>query len=207
VNASNLAPGGLGNIIGGGFHDAAVPCAPPNGLAAALDGIAPTAGLLSAPGPALPLTVYLDDPLSGSWYFMEHNVMNTCPAPLNSQEMGVNPPAGFPNNPLSLGGPGGIRDRVIGRDMVVGQVAATPDSVSYITWTCPLAGLNTYLTVGTQNPWLGPWTGVFPPCGPRPNPNYPLQPMQFVITDNPAVPPVAALIPAVIAQVPFENWP
>jgi hypothetical protein len=208
VNATDLAPGGLGNIIGGGFHNAATPCVPPNGLGPALDGIAQTNQLLSAVGPGLGLTVLLDDPLGGSWYFMEHHVMNTCPAGLNSQGAGVNPAVGFPDDPLSLGGPGGIRDTVIGRDMMLAQVGLTPDSAGYITWTCPLAGVNTYLTVGTQNPWIGPWTGAFPPCaGMKPNPNYPLQPTQYVITDNPAAAGVAPLIPVVIAMVPFENWP
>lgn len=207
VNATNLAPGHLGGIIGGGLHDAGTPCAPATGLAAALNGLADTTGLLTAPGAGFPLTVFLDNPLSGTWYFMEHNVMNTCPAPTDSQEFLVNPPAGPPNNPLTMLGPGGIRDRIIGRDMTLAQVAGTPDSLGYIIWTCPLAGVNTYLTVGTQNPWAGAWTGVFPGCGVKPNAKYPLQFMQNVITDNPVAPGVNALIPVVTAMVLNENWP
>ena len=57
----------------------------------------------------------------------------------------------------------------------------------------------------TASQWA--WTGVFPGCGALPNPAYPLQPMQNVITDRPIAPGVAALIPALLALVPHENWP
>ena len=207
VNATDLGAGGIGNIIGGGLHDAAVPCAPANGLAEALNGNVMTNGLLSSAGPGVPLTVFLDAPLSGGWYFMEHNVMNTCVAPNNSQELAVNPVPGPPGDPLNQLGPGGSRERVIGQGMAVAMVGATKDSLSYTLWTCPLAGLTTYLTVGTQNPWAGAWTGVFPACPIKQNPKYPLQVMQFVITNNPAPPAVAALIPAVKALAPHTNWP
>lgn len=203
VNATNLAPpGGIGSFIVAN-HNVTEPCGT---LSAGLNGAATTTQLFGVALPGNLLNVFLDFPVAGTWYEMESKLWVGC-HPVLSQETGVNPPANDPLNLLNAGM--SLRERVHGQGGAIAQVGGTPDSIGYVSWTCnALAGVSTYVTVNGQNPFVGPWTGVFPGCvGPAANLAYPLQLPQFVVTDAVVPPGVAALIGPVNAIVtPGLKW-
>jgi len=200
VNATNVVPpGGIGSFIAAN-HNVFVPC---NSLGAGLSGILDTTQLFGAAGAGNGLMVFLDDPLSDSWYVMETKAYaGGC----GSQEMAVVPP-GPPFDPLALPGPGGIRVRVAGREDALIQEGATPDSLTYVSWTCSLAGAGTYISVSGKKPFPGPGFGAFPPCPVATNAGYSLRTKQNVVTDNPVPAGVGALIGPVVAMAgPNLNW-
>jgi hypothetical protein len=204
VNASNnVPPGGIGSFIAVN-HNVTEPC---GSLSAGLNGTADTTAFLGAPGLGNPLNVFLRELLDATWYEMETKLWAGC-KPVLSQETGVFPPASDPLNLPNL--PFSVRQRVSGQESAINAVVVTPDSASYVSWTCnaPFAPVvNTYVTVNGQNPFVGPWTGVFPPCGAKANLAYPLQLTQHVVTDVPVPPGVAALVAPVKAIVtPGLDW-
>lgn len=190
VNASNTGAGGIGSFIAT-HHNVTEPCGT---LSSGLQGKVDTTQLFGVAAPGNVLTVFLDDPLDGPWYEMENKAYVNC-APIKSQEAGVNP-ALADGNPLNLTNPGiSVRERVLGQGLATNAVGGTPDSVSYVSWTCnTLAGLGTYVTVNNINPFLGGWTGVFPSCAAAANVDYPLIQTQEVTTDSPVPASVSALI-------------
>lgn len=200
VNSTNIVPpGGIGSFLAL-HHNVIDPC---NSLGAGLSGFLDTNQLFAAPGAGNPLVVFLDDPLNDSWYVMETQAYH---AGCGSQEVGVVPP-GPPFDPLALGGPGGIRVRVQGRGQALVQEGATPDSLTYVSWTCSLAGAGTYVSVNNRKPFPGPGFGAFPPCPVVTNPAYSLRTKQMVVTANPVPPGVGALIGPVVGLTgPNLNW-
>jgi hypothetical protein len=188
VNATNTGPGGIGSFIAAN-HNVTEPCGT---LSTGLSGDSTTTQLFGVAGPGNLLNVFLDDPLDGPWYEMETKIYLKCAA-VKSQETGVIPPA---NDPLMLTNPGiSLRERVLGQGLAYDSVSATPDSVSYVSWTCnTLAGLGTYVEVNNINPFLGGWTGVFPSCSATADVDYPLITTQELITDTPIPASISALI-------------
>jgi hypothetical protein len=187
VNATNMGSGGIGSFIAA-HHSVTEPCGT---LSAGLQGNATTTQLFGVAGPGNLLTVFLDDPLDGTWYEMENKLYVKC-AGVKSQEAGVVPPA---NDPLNLSNPGvSLRERVLGQHLAFDAVDSTPDSVSYVSWTCTtLAGIGTYVSVNNIDPFLGGWTGTFPPCTATGNVDYPLIVAQELVTDTPMPASVSAL--------------
>jgi len=209
VNATNTGSGGIGSFIATN-HDVTEPCGT---LSNGLKGLTNTTqlfGLTSPPGNLL--TVFLDDPLDGPWWIVETEIYTGCSG-TKSQEAGVNPV--FANNdPLHLyNGSISLRERVLGQQGALATVTATPDSISYVSWTCNrFAGKSTYLTVNGEEPFSLPWTttlGVFPACGTATvSLPWPLFTKQLVMTDNPVPPGVAALInPVKVIVTPGDVWP
>jgi hypothetical protein len=188
VNATNMGSGGIGSFIAA-HHSVTEPCGT---LSAGLQGVATTTQLFGVAGPGNLLTVFLDDPLDGPWYEMESKVYLKC-AGVKSQEEGVVPPA---NNPLDLSNPGvSLRERVLGQHLAFDAVDKTPDSVSYVSWTCTtLAAIGTYVSVNNIDPFLGGWTGTFPPCTATGNVDYPLILAQELVTDAPMPASISALV-------------
>jgi len=188
VNATNSGSGGIGSFIAA-HHSVTEPCGT---LSAGLQGNATTTQLFGVAGPGNLLTVFLDDPLDGPWYEMESKIYVKC-AGVKSQEAGVVPPA---NDPLMLTNPGvSLRERVLGQHLAFDAVDKTPDSLSYVSWTCTtLAGIGTYVSVNNIDPFLGGWTGSFPPCTATGNVDYPLIVAQELITDTPVPASISALV-------------
>jgi hypothetical protein len=195
VNASNKGSGGIGSFIATN-HNVTEPCGT---LSSGLSGAATTTELLGVAGPGNVLNVFLDDPLDGPWDEMESKLYTKCTT-VKSQETGVVPPA---NDPLMLTNPAvSVRERVLGQGRAVNSVTSTPDSVSYVSWTCnTLAGVSTYITVNNINPFTGGWTGVFPTCTATANLSYPLLVKEELTTDSPTPSSITALVGPVNAIV------
>ncbi|MBV9301457.1 MAG: hypothetical protein JOY62_13645 [Acidobacteriaceae bacterium] len=84
--------------------------------------------------PNVPVKVILREPLSGTMNTTEFTNFRLRSTPNNSQEVGVDPPAGGDNNPLNkpCNAGGGSRERAIGTGEVVNTaVLNTADSIGY----------------------------------------------------------------------------
>jgi len=138
----------------------------------------------AGPPTDVPVTVFQREPMSGTMNTTEFTTFRCgkttggCPitgnSEDNSQEVGVNPPAGGANDPLNLPctAGGGSRKRGIGTsDLVNNGVLPTTDSIGYTFWgfgnVSKLAGSANYgyLTLSNVDPIQSAYTnGELPVC-------------------------------------------